>query len=108
MSKLGIGIAGERLHRIVLAPIVSEKSTRVSEKHNQAVFRVVRDARKPEIKAAVEKLFNVKVEAVRTLRVKGKTRRFGATPGVRSDWKKAYVTLAQGQQIDFVGGGSAA
>ncbi len=102
MSKLGI--AGEHLHRIILAPVVSEKSTRVSEKHNQAVFKVVRHARKPEIKAAVEKLFNVKVEAVRTLNVKGKTKRFGASLGARSDWKKAYVTLAQGQQIDFVAG----
>jgi len=84
--------------------VVSEKSTRSAEKHNQAVFKVLRDARKPEIKAAVEKLFNVKVEAIRTLNVKGKTKRFGASMGVRSDWKKAYVTLAEGQEIDFLGG----
>ncbi|MBV8063590.1 MAG: 50S ribosomal protein L23 [Nevskia sp.] len=102
MSK--ISIAGERLHRIILAPVVSEKSTRSAEKHNQAVFKVLPDARKPEIKAAVEKLFNVKVEAIRTLNVKGKTKRFGASMGVRSDWKKAYVTLAEGQEIDFLGG----
>jgi large subunit ribosomal protein L23 len=102
MSK--ISIAGERLHQIILAPVVSEKSTRSAEKHNQAVFKVLRDARKPEIKAAVEKLFNVKVEAIRTLNVKGKTKRFGASMGVRSDWKKAYVTLAEGQEIDFLGG----
>jgi len=102
MSK--ISIAGERLHQIILAPVVSEKSTRSAEKHNQAVFKVLRDARKPEIKAAVEKLFNVKVEAIRTLNVKGKTKRFGASMGIRSDWKKAYVTLAEGQEIDFLGG----
>lgn len=102
MSK--ISIAGERLHQIILAPVVSEKSTRSAEKHNQVVFKVLRDARKPEIKAAVEKLFNVKVEAIRTLNVKGKSKRFGASMGVRSDWKKAYVTLAEGQEIDFLGG----
>ena len=102
MSK--ISIAGERLHKIILAPVVSEKSTRAAEKSNQAVFKVLRDARKPEIKAAVEKLFNVKVEGIRTLNVKGKTKRFGASQGVRSDWKKAYVTLAEGQEIDFLGG----
>jgi large subunit ribosomal protein L23 len=102
MSK--ISIAGERLHQIILAPVVSEKSTRAAEKSNQAVFKVLRDARKPEIKAAVEKLFNVKVEGIRTLNVKGKTKRFGASQGVRSDWKKAYVTLAEGQEIDFLGG----
>ena len=105
MSKLKI--AGERLHQIILAPVVSEKSTRVAEKQNQAVFKVLRDARKPEIKAAVEKMFNVKVEGVRTLNVKGKTKRFGATNGVRSDWKKAYVTLPEGQEIDFLAGGAA-
>jgi large subunit ribosomal protein L23 len=104
MSK--ISIAGERLHKIILAPVVSEKSTRAAEKSNQAVFKVLRDARKPEIKAAIEKLFNVKVEGVRTLNVKGKSKRFGAFSGVRSDWKKAYVTLAEGQEIDFLSGAS--
>jgi large subunit ribosomal protein L23 len=104
MSK--ISIAGERLHQIILAPVVSEKSTRAAEKSNQAVFKVLRDARKPEIKAAVERLFNVKVEAIRTLNVKGKSKRFGAFSGVRSDWKKAYVTLAEGQEIDFLSGAS--
>ncbi|WP_029919099.1 50S ribosomal protein L23 [Nevskia soli] len=104
MSK--ISIAGERLHKIILAPVVSEKSTRAAEKANQAVFKVLRDARKPEIKQAVEKLFNVKVEGVRTLNVKGKSKRFGAFSGVRSDWKKAYVTLAEGQEIDFLSGAS--
>ena len=102
MSK--VSIAGERLHQVILAPIVSEKSTRQSEKQGQYVFRVLRDSRKPEIKQAVEKMFNVKVEEVRTLNVKGKTKRFGASMGVRSDWKKAYVTLAEGQAIDLLSG----
>ena len=94
----------ERLHQIILAPVISEKATRVAEKRNQAVFKVLPDAQKPEIKEAVEKLFNVKVTSVSTLNVKGKTKRFGQTVGKRSDWKKAYVTLAEGQEIDFVGG----
>ena len=94
----------ERLHQIILAPVISEKATRVAEKRNQAVFKVLPDAQKPEIKEAVEKLFNVKVTSVSTLNVKGKTKRFGQTVGKRSDWKKAYVTLAEGQETDFVGG----
>lgn len=97
----------DRLHQIIIAPVVSEKSTRAAEKFNQAVFKVARDAGKPEIKEAVEKLFNVKVADVRTLNVKGKNKRFGRFEGKRSDWKKAYVTLAQGQEIDFLGGASA-
>lgn len=95
-------VKGERLHQIILAPVVSEKSTRTAEKHNQAVFKVLRDARKSEIKAAVETLFEVKVEGVQTLIVKGKARRFGRFSGRRSDWKKAYITLAKGQEIDLV------
>ena len=94
----------ERLHQIILAPVISEKATRVAEKRNQAVFKVARDAQKPEIKEAVEKLFSVKVTRVETLNVKGKIKRFGQTVGKRSDWKKAYVTLAEGQEIDFAGG----
>lgn len=93
----------ERLHQVIVAPVISEKSTRVAEKHNQAVFRVVRDASKPEIKSAVEQLFNVQVSDVQTLHVKGKTKRVGRSQGRRSDWKKAYVTLAEGQEIDFLG-----
>ncbi|TJY63167.1 50S ribosomal protein L23 [Sinimarinibacterium sp. CAU 1509] len=96
----------DRLHQIILAPVISEKSSRVAEKRNQAVFKVARNAEKPEIKEAVEQLFNVKVEDVRTLNVKGKTKRFGRSEGRRSDWKKAYVTLAQGQEIDFLVGGA--
>lgn len=105
MSKLNA--AGARLHSIILAPVVSEKASRLAEKRNQAVFKVLRDAQKPEIKRAVEKLFNVKVEAVRTLNVKGKTKGFGGRKGARPDWKKAYVTLAQGSQIDVMSGGPA-
>lgn len=93
----------ERLHAIVLAPVVSEKSTRAAE-NNQVVFKVVADAAKPEIKAAVEKLFSVKVLGVQTLNMKGKNKGGQRSPGRRSDWKKAYVTLAEGQQIDFTGG----
>jgi large subunit ribosomal protein L23 len=100
-------MSSDRLHRIIVAPLISEKTTRVAEKHNQAVFRVLSDARKPEIKAAVEKLFNVKVEAVRTLNVYGKHKRFGRFEGKRSNWKKAYVTLAEGQQIEMLAGGAA-
>ena len=92
-----------RMHRIILGPVISEKSPRVAEKRNQAVFKVARDAQKPEIKQAIEALFKVKVEGVQTLNVKGKTKRFGQSIGRRSDWKKAYVTLAAGQQIDFLG-----
>ena len=94
----------ERMHQIILGPVISEKSTRVAEERNQAVFKVLRDAEKIEIKEAVEKLFKVKVTNVATLNVKGKTKRFGQSFGKRSDWKKAYVTLAEGQEIDFVGG----
>jgi large subunit ribosomal protein L23 len=104
MSK--ISISGERLHQIIIAPVVSEKSTRAAEKSNRAVFKVLRDARKPEIKAAVEKMFNVKVQSVHTLNVKGKSKRFGASSGVRSSWKKAYVKLPEGQEIDFLSGAS--
>ncbi len=106
-KKTNIKLSGERMHQLILAPVVSEKSTRAAEKANQAVFKVLRNARKPEIKEAVEKLFNVKVEGVRTLNVKGKIKRFGGAMGVRSDWKKAYVTLAAGQEIDFLAGSTA-
>ena len=91
----------ERLMQVILAPVVSEKSTMVSEKNQQVVFRVAGDATKPEIKAAVELLFNVKVEGVSTVNVKGKVKRFGRMTGRRKDWKKAYVSLTQGQEIDL-------
>ena len=88
---------------VLLAPHVSEKSARVAEKANQIVFRVRRDSTKPEIKAAVELMFEVKVDGVRVVNVGGKAKRFGGRAGRRSDWKKAYVSLAEGQTIDFAG-----
>ncbi|MFD2448866.1 50S ribosomal protein L23 [Vogesella fluminis] len=91
----------ERLLQVILAPVVSEKSTMVAEKNQQVVLRVAANATKPEIKAAVELLFNVKVDGVSTLNVKGKSKRFGRFVGKRKDWKKAYVSLAQGQEIDL-------
>ena len=97
-------IREERLLKVLKAPHISEKSTMVAEKLNTIVFKVATDASKAEIKAAVEKLFEVKVEAVRTLNVVGKTKRTGSRMGRRSDRKKAYVPLVEGQDNDFVGG----
>lgn len=93
----------ERLMSVLIAPHVSEKAARVAEAGNQVVFRVSRDATKPEIKAAVELMFEVKVDTVQVVNVAGKAKRFGGRPGRRSDFKKAYVKLAQGQTIDFAG-----
>ncbi|QQS53039.1 MAG: 50S ribosomal protein L23 [Candidatus Competibacteraceae bacterium] len=92
----------ERLLKILLAPHVSEKSNRVAERYNQVVFKVIPDATKPEIRDAVELLFKVKVKGVTVLNVKGKRKRFGSTFGRRSDWKKAYVSLEAGNEIDFM------
>ena len=92
----------ERLLQILLGPHVSEKTNRLAERHNQVVFKVLPDASKPEIKGAVETLFNVKVKGVTVLNVKGKRKRFGASYGRRSDWKKAYVSLEAGHEIDFL------
>ena len=91
----------DRLYRVISAPIISEKATMVAENANQVVFKVVLDATKVEVKKAVEKLFNVKVASVRTMTVKGKRKinKFGETR--RSDWKKAYVRLEAGHDIDF-------
>ena len=91
----------ERLLNILLAPQISEKATYVAEKNEQVIFRVVSDATKPEVKAAVEKLFNVTVDSVQISNVKGKQKRFGRNIGRRQDWKKAYVCLAAGQEINF-------
>lgn len=93
----------DRLHQIIRAPLISEKANRVAENDNQVTFKVSRDATKAEIRQAVEKLFDVQVTKVNTLNVKGKTKRFGRSMGRRSDWKKAYVTLAEGSEIDFLG-----
>ena len=99
----------ERLARILLAPVISEKSTFVGEKSNQVVFRVVSDATKPEIKAAVETMLSKKdekleVRNVRIVNVRGKEKRFGRFVGRRSDWKKAYVCLKAGQEITLLKG----
>jgi large subunit ribosomal protein L23 len=94
----------ERLMNVLLEPHVSEKATLANEQGNQVVFKVRRDATKAEISKAVEMMFEVKVEAVQVSVTKGKVKRFGATPGRRPDWKKAYVRLAPGQDIDFLGG----
>ena len=86
---------------VVTSPLITEKGTMVGELGNQVVFRVRRDASKDQIRRAVESLFKVKVEKVRTLNLLGKIRRVGRHAGRRPDWKKAYVTLAEGQRIDF-------
>jgi large subunit ribosomal protein L23 len=93
--------AQQRLMQVLLAPTVSEKSTYVGEKHNQVVFRVADDATKPEIKAAVELMFKVKVKGVQVTSVHGKQKRFGRFMGRRRNWKKAYVSLMPGQEINF-------
>ncbi|MFD1382635.1 50S ribosomal protein L23 [Rhodanobacter aciditrophus] len=94
---------GERIYKVLLGPHISEKATIVAEGNGQYVFRVTKDATKPEIKQAIEALFEVKVESVRTLNHKGKTKRTVRGLGKRSDVKKAYVRLAEGQEIDFLG-----
>ncbi len=91
----------ERIYKVLLGPVISEKAALAGEATNQVVFKVTTDATKAEIKAAVEQLFEVKVEGVRVLNVKGKTKRTRHGMGKRSDWKKAYVRLEQGQDIDF-------
>ncbi|HAB05151.1 MAG TPA: 50S ribosomal protein L23 [Alcanivorax sp.] len=93
----------ERIFNVLLAPHVSEKATLVADQGNAFVFKVAKDASKLEIKKAVEALFDVKVESVRTLSVKGKQKFFGRVAGKRAGWKKAYVSLAEGQDIDFLG-----
>ena len=95
-----------RLTQILIAPIVSEKATMAAEKHNQVLFKVMRDATKPEIKAAVELMFKVTVESVQTVQHKGKTKRFGKSIGRRDHVKKAYVSLAAGQELNFSGEGA--
>ncbi|MCY0964917.1 50S ribosomal protein L23 [Parathalassolituus penaei] len=91
----------ERIYKVLVAPQISEKATWVAEKYGQYVFRVAPDATKPEIKEAVEALFEVKVDSVRVVNIKGKTKRTVRGVGKRNDVRKAYVTLAAGQDIDF-------
>ena len=94
----------ERLMQVILAPQVSEKATFIADKHNQVIFRVAQDATKAEIKAAVELMWkaqNIQVENVQVANVKGKEKRFGRFMGRRSNWKKAYVSIKTGQEINF-------
>ncbi len=94
----------QRLMQVLLAPVVSEKGTFVADKNRQVVFRVSPDATKPEIKAAVELMFKVQVQSVQVMNVKGKEKRFGRFVGRRRNWKKAYVCLKAGQEINFAAG----
>lgn len=94
----------ERLLQVLLAPQISEKATFVADKNEQVIFKVASDATKPEIKAAVELLFKVQVESVQVANVKGKEKRFGRFFGSRKNWKKAYVSLKPGQEINFAAG----
>ncbi len=96
-------ISQERMYQLIVAPVITEKATVLNEV-GQVTFKVTSDATKPEIKAAVEGLFGVNVTAVNTVVVKGKSKRFRGRPGQRSDWKKAIVTLAEGQSIDLTTG----
>jgi len=92
-----------RLMKVLVAPLVSEKTARLADRNRQYVFKVVGDASKPEIRQAVEMLFNVKVTGVQVANMPGKVKRSGQTYGKRSDWKKAFVTLAEGNDINFMG-----
>lgn len=96
----------QRLMQVLLAPQISEKATYVADKHEQVIFRVATDATKPEIKAAVELLLKVEVESVQVANVKGKVKRFKGAVGRRKGWKKAFVSLKPGQEINFVEGGN--
>ena len=91
----------ERLAVVLLAPVISEKATQIGEKHNQIIFKVIADATKPEVKAAVEAMWKVEVDSVQIANVGGKTKRFGRYAGRRRGWKKAYVCLKAGQEINF-------
>ena len=90
-----------RLTQVVIDPVFSEKSTLVGEKQNQYVFRVMQDATKAEVKAAIESLFKVTVDAVNVVNIAGKQKRFGRSMGRRRNIRKAYVSLAAGQEINF-------
>ncbi|CAB1274811.1 50S ribosomal protein L23 [Candidatus Nitrosacidococcus tergens] len=93
----------EKLTKIILTPLLSEKSTFVAEKYNQIVFKVEKSSSKREIKSAIELLFSVKVSKIHTVLMKGKRKKFGRYIGYRGDWKKAYVSLRSGYSIDFTG-----
>lgn len=102
-----IAVKDERLFQVILRPVITEKSTIAADKRRQIVFAVLPDATKLEVRNAVEKLFEVKVVGVQIANVRGKAKRFGRMPGKRSDWKKAYVRLQEGHDIDFLGLASA-
>jgi large subunit ribosomal protein L23 len=91
----------ERLMTLLLAPVISEKGTHIADKYEQVIFKVAPDATKPEVKAAVELMFKVEVESVQISNVRGKQKRFGQYMGRRRSWKKAYVCLKPGQEINF-------
>jgi large subunit ribosomal protein L23 len=93
----------DRLAQVLVAPIVSEKATAIAEKYNQVLFKVLPDATKPEIKAAVELMFKVQVKSVSTMIQKGKVKRFGKSIGRRNHVKKAYICLKAGQELNFSG-----
>ncbi len=96
-------MSNDRLFNVLLAPRVTEKTARVGEQGNQYVFRVATDATKADVRDAVEAMFEVNVESVRVVNVKGKTKSFKMRPGKRVDWKKAYVRVQEGQVIDLLG-----
>jgi len=99
----GVQLSAERMYQVIVSPLVTEKATRLNEL-SQVTFRVALDATKPEIKAAIERLFSVTVEGVNTVVMKGKTKRIRGREGRRSDWKKAIVKLQAGQSIDLTTG----
>jgi large subunit ribosomal protein L23 len=103
-ANLNVIATQDRLLQVILAPQITEKSTYVADKYQQIAFKVRTDATKPEIKAAVELVFKVEVEAVTVANVKGKEKRAGRVMGRRKDWKKAYVSLKPGQEINFAAG----
>ena len=102
-AAVGATVSRARMYEVIRSPLITEKTTNGSE-HGQVTFRVALDASKPEIKQAVEGLFKVKVKAVNTVTVKGKNKLFKGRPGVRSDWKKAIVSLVEGHKIDVTTG----
>ena len=102
-AAVGATVSRARMYEVIRSPLITEKTTNGSE-HGQVTFRVAMDATKPEIKQAVEGLFKVKVKAVNTVNVKGKAKLFKGRPGVRSDWKKAIVSLVEGHKIDVTTG----
>ena len=105
-KRIAVKHAEGRLAKVLIAPIVSEKGTMAAEKHNQVLFKVLRDATKPEIKAAVEMMWKVDVESVSTVVQKGKVKKFGRSIGRRDHVKKAYVSLKKGQELNFSGEGA--